>query len=140
MVARTQSSFPNFRPKTRDFTDAEYPVKFFRTLGGIEYVRIFGDEPSGYQLVLSYLRPDAEAFLFRSHYHFCRGGFATFTIPNTSQAWSGHSSVIANDLATRPDNGLITWRYQAPPRIRPLEGAGQYSTAQVSLIGVVRGN
>ncbi len=142
MVSRTQNSFPNFRPTAREFTDAEYPVKIFTTLGGVEYRRIYGDEPSGYRLRLTYVRPDPDCGQFRSHYHFCRGTFSTFTIPNTSNAWSGYSagpSGTANDFTTDPANRLITWRYESPPQITPLPGGGQYSTVTVSLIGVVRG-
>ncbi len=140
MVARTQSTFPNFRPTQRPFVDPTYPIKYFTTLGGIEYARIYGSEPSGYQMQLTFVRPNADCLLFRSHYHFTRGGFQTFTIPSSSNIWSGLSASDAADFATDIFGGSIQWRYDSPPRITPLPGGGQYSTVEISLIGVVRGN
>ncbi len=140
MVARTQNSFPNFRPTQRPFVDPEYPVKYFTTLGGIEYARIYGSEPSGYRMQLTFVRPNADCLLFRSHYHFTRGGFQTFTIPNGSQIWSGLDFNTSIDFNTDIFSTPIQWRYESPPRITPLQGGGQYSTVEISLIGVVRGN
>lgn len=139
MSTTTQTTFPNYAPTQRDFTDATYPVKVFTTMGGVEYRRLYSNVPSNYQLKLSYTLRNSQAYEFRAHYRNKKGTFTTFTIPSSYRTWAGLGTTEATDLSTDSATGApIRWRYAEPPAITPLPGTAQYSTVTVSLIGVVQ--
>ena len=140
MGTAVQSTFPNYAPRDRQFTDAEYPVKVFSSMNGVEFRRIYGSQPTNYKLQLQYTLPDAQALEFRAHYRNQRGTYASFTLDASLLVWRGLSNAAATDLTTNPQGIAIRWRYESPPQITPIPGAGQYSTVTVNLVGVVQTN
>ena len=140
MSTTTQATFPNYAPTQRDFTDAQYPVKTFTTIGGVEYRRLYSNVPYNYQLKLSYTLKNFKAFEFRNHYRNQQGTFRTFTIPSDYLTWAGLGPQgAAIDLSTDSATGApIQWRYAEPPTFTPLPGANRYTTVAVSLVGVVQ--
>ena len=127
-------TFPTLKPSGRDYTPAQYRVKAFNSESGKEVRILYGNEPTGARLNLTYNNlSDTEAEKFIEHFRSVKGTYNTFTVGNEVQAgWSGDPKNLSKDSGDSTPNA---WRYAQAPRLQSIKPG--VSSVSVDLIAVL---
>ena len=121
--------FPSLKPTSREFILGTFPTKVYRSLAGTTAKRSFGNQPSAYQLTLTFANISDEAVVqIINHYNETSGGFSRFRLPVS--IFSGMDPLL-RDQVRSPYN--IQWEYASPPTIQSVYR--DISTVTVELSG-----
>lgn len=127
-------AFPStLRPTARSYSPGDYPIKTYNANNGVEVRILYGNKPASMTLELSYDNiTDAQADQFLTHYYQMQGTYQTFTIPSTSNTFTGWAGGLSS---LNLGSSGATWRYSDAPQQRSVRPG--ISTVTVKLIGVL---
>jgi hypothetical protein len=126
-------AFPSsLAPTSRQYNPGDYPVKTYNANNGAEVRILYGNRPRNMTLELTYANiTDAEANDFLTHYYEVQGTYQTFSIPSSSQTFSGWTA--GADNLNLVGTGAV-WRYSEAPQQQSVRPG--VSTVSVRLVGV----
>ena len=142
----TEDIFPKIAPSSRSYVPATYPVKTYRSEAGVEVRILYGSQPTGATLSLTYENlSDDQAELFIEHYCAVQGTFQTFylgsagTTPGSNinedsakAGWAGDPTNLSKNSGPPTDN---FWRYAKQPQLQSVKRG--ISTVTVELRAVL---
>lgn len=126
-------AFPSsLKPTSRQYSPGDYPVKTYNANNGSEVRILYGSRPVNMTLDLTYTNiTDSQANEFLTHYYEVQGTYQTFSIPSTSETFSGWTA--GADSLNLVGTGAA-WRYSEPPQQQSVRPG--VSTVSVRLVGV----
>ena len=119
--------FPSLKPTSRQVRLGQYPVKRFTNITGTGTTRIYGSQPFGSEMDLSFDNiKDVAALLIAECYDAARGSTEGLTLPST--IWSG----MELNLSIKLERDYI-WRFAEAPQV--VSGVPGISSVIVKLEG-----